>query len=168
MNDFKVGDRVKTILGNRTGGTVKYIACHQATQSGGKTCDKKTCQHPIQNYIWVVWNDKSLCSYEYIELAVDHSAETKATSPSTDKASIEEAKTAINKIISNDITRGMSEQDAQIYDGFAQIRRGRNGEAFIHYPLGAPSPHQDKQPVSEQELDWDAYTTQGSVIRKSK
>jgi hypothetical protein len=78
MNPYKVSDRVKTSGKNLVGlatpivrlnGKVRYIACQLATTSGGKTCDKDTCQHTIKDYVWVLWPGKTATmSYHYSEL----------------------------------------------------------------------------------------------------
>jgi hypothetical protein len=81
---FKIGDRVRiaAITPNtpimRTGGIVKYITCKFATSSGGKTCDKKTCSHPVREYIWVVWPVSST-SFSYYHMELVH--ETNTSSP---------------------------------------------------------------------------------------
>jgi hypothetical protein len=78
MNTFHILDRVKTSGKNTVGvpgatvrlnGKVKYIACQLATKAGGKTCDKDNCNHPIKDYVWVLWpmTTKTM-SYHYSEL----------------------------------------------------------------------------------------------------
>lgn len=75
-NTFVVGDIVKTLPGLpgtiRNGGVIRYIACVAATSAGGKTCDKKTCQHPVKQIVWVQWQGHvNIFSYMYTELTLN-------------------------------------------------------------------------------------------------
>lgn len=169
MNTYKIGDAVKTVSGSRTGGIVKYIACHYATQAGGRVCDKKVCSHNIKNHCWVKWADSTVCSYEYTELALDHSStQVNDVKPEAkpDSVYVNEAKLTIDKVIATE--RGMTREEGQLYDGFAQIRTTRNGQHILHYINGSPELHKDKKPIEGDELDYDAYNSFGETKIKTK
>jgi hypothetical protein len=73
-NAFKVGDIVKTVptmATQKDGGEVRFIACGDARASVG-TCDKKTCVHAPQDYVWIRWpGQQGLGVFHYAELDLD-------------------------------------------------------------------------------------------------
>lgn len=71
---FSIGEIVRSKGGERQDrleGVVKHITCVGATGSGGKTCDRNTCNHNPKDRVWVKWPDGGLCSYQLHELEVD-------------------------------------------------------------------------------------------------
>lgn len=127
---FNIGDVVNTaptMATQRQNGKVKYIACPDALKSNGAVCDKKSCQHAVKEYIWVLWpGAKATMSYHENELVL-----VKSASPvdSEDKKEDIEAHIAI-------------EEKQALKDKFADIETGR-------------SSCDDTRPA--QPKDWDVY-----------
>jgi hypothetical protein len=154
MNPFKVDDVVRTTNGDKSGGIVKYIACNMATVAGGKSCDKKTCNHYVKDFVWVKWTDGKVFSYEHQELAIDKIVPTETkiiTETPTNKAQ----ELAIPDIMESKI-------DFDLYNGITEVRYTRDGRGYtISKPIVVPDP------IAEQELDFDAYNSKG-LVRKKK
>lgn len=157
MNPFNQSDIVRTVNGNRTGGVVKYIACKAATLAGGRTCDKKTCNHYVKDFVWVKWTDNSICSYEHSELAFE-----KAIAPDPIKIIEKESTDKIDTIPS--LPKPEDRIDFNLYNGITAIRYTRDGKEVIvdvsGQGLAIP-------PIEEKDLDFEAYNTK-DVVRKKR
>lgn len=73
------GDLVKKADGTKSGGTVKYVCCVNATRVGNGTCDKKTCLCVVRDYAFVAWPASvggGTSSLPLIELELDTPPET--------------------------------------------------------------------------------------------
>lgn len=169
-NQFKIGDKVQTVVGNtisvsRLNGRVKYIACQRATKAGGSTCDKKTCAHPIKEMVWVLWPAFSATfSYHYSELAYDASqfplpslslpsAEkmltTKSSGNKIKDSYIEKAKNAINNILD---PKPVDVEFWKTYKGYSRIKYDVRGR-----PYSFEEDNEQKPQLSVDEINWDAY-----------
>jgi hypothetical protein len=138
-NPFCIGDIVKTMpatqagvaLTQRAGGKVKYIACVQATQAGGRTCDKKTCGHIQIDYIWVLYpGSHNTISYHYTDLEFDVAPAKDAVEVIPDKsvnAAIDGFKEKLGEFIKDAPSKGgnkgpiqLDELDFSIYNGLSK------------------------------------------------
>jgi hypothetical protein len=168
MAKFKIGDKVKTkpavIQVSRLNGTVKYVACGLATSSGGKKCDKKTCTHPNQDYVWVEWPEApgKIMSYHHSDLDYDASqppapapvlpdAKETSTGDAAKDAYLKEAKDAINKVVAKKQTQNDFFRE---YNGFTTIRYDRYGRPYSH----EDTPQLSLTPLTIEQIDWDVYT----------
>ena len=153
---FNIGDIVDTATGSRHSGRVRYLACGNATSAGGRTCDKKTCAHPVRDYVWILWpGTKNTASYHETELALVQAVQTRSAISNTEsqsnkpilpdeKALIEERFDKIEK------TEKSSEDgiDWNKYNGF-----DKRWVSKKDYP--------DKEQLPESAMTkewWDAYT----------
>lgn len=76
---INIGDRVDRVDGARLNGVVLSKACHAATKAGGGTCNRSTCAHPNQDYVWVDWQGKTTsCHQNELQLALPQQATTSA------------------------------------------------------------------------------------------
>jgi hypothetical protein len=150
---FNIGDivdTVPTVANQRQGGRVRYMACYNATMAGGRTCDKKTCQHSPRDYIWVLWNgQKTTVSYHESELVPQASPSIEKISEQTDGIA-PEAK-AIIKDKFADIENSSGKKEADIdwdkYHGFDKRWASKKD-----YP--------ERKPLDESELTpefWQRY-----------
>lgn len=162
MNPFKINDKVKTVDNKRQNGTVKYIACNAATNSGGKSCDKKQCLHFVKDFVWVEWSDGKLYSYIHTELGFESvvvpteimKVEESNGIPSSKDLCIPPLKEKEDKFF-----------DYRLYNGFSQVRYTREGKPVIVDVLDdgiVPTI------IKDDELDFDVYIgkKQGSIRKK--
>jgi|SRR5271165_2771030 len=160
MNPFKVNDLVKNNSGSRNAGKVIYIACKNATIAGGKTCDKKTCNCFVKDYVWVEWTDSKVFSYEHTELAFDGQQSQEIVAKEIKVIGENESK---NIPTIPNLT--LEKLDFDLYNGITQVRYTRDG---IGYIVNVGANQETIVPaIEEKELDFDAYNNKG-VVRKKK
>ena len=162
MNPFAVGSIVKTLDGSKTGGEIKFIACHSATSGGGKTCPRAACNHLAKDYCFVSWPGGGMASYHHNELAFVNPP----AASNGDRTSGSIIKT--DNVESRDRDGGTLHQDAidfRLYNGFLQIREGRDGNKYLVEVSNQPSSG-DTPVIEENEIDYEAYATRIINIRK--
>ena len=170
-NTLKVGDKVRSspkLAIVRTNGTVKYVACVLATAAGGKTCDKKTCNHTAKDYVWVEWVPKSIFSYHYTELMFDAAptSPNETSKPTCDETKkdeeyIDKAKAEIKAITKS----GKAQLDwFRAYNGFTKFKYDRQGRPYIQETELPSAP-----PIKNEELDFDVYSgiKKGSIRKQA-
>jgi hypothetical protein len=173
-NTFVRGDVVKTTNNTRTDGVVFVVACSLATKAGGKTCDPKTCAHPVKDYVWVLWpGSRNLLtgatttySHHYTELEYDGSktslvgaakASTPSDTPVPDVPAKEDTKKKddylenAKQVIKSKITAESQAEFWKNYNGFTRLKYDRSGRPFV--VEAAPI----KPPIPGDEVDWDVY-----------
>ena len=145
MNPFKPGDLVCTIDKKRINGKVKYLACGGATQAGGRICDRKSCPHNDKDFVWVAWEDKTVCSYLWDELDFwtggisDLATEAPPPVPNQEKIELPEPSKE-------------NKEWRRSYDGFTRVVKDRSGKK---YTVGEPEP--EKDPIPDDQIDWEVY-----------
>ena len=149
MNPFNVGDEVSKADLTKTNGTVKYVACKEATQAGGKTCDKKNCPHVPSDYVWVKWGDGSTYSYLYNELI-------SATEAKEAKEEIPAPSLCEKELVGFDLPKEPKkiEFDFDSYNGFNQVKMDRFGRQVA---IKSAASENTKPPIKESDIDWDKY-----------
>lgn len=177
-NQFKIGDKVKILAITsststiRLNGKVKYIACQRATKAGGSTCDKKICNHPIKEIVWVLWPTfAATFSYHYSELDYDASQvqpspslpsaekmqETKSSGNKIKDSYLEKAKKAISNVID---PKPVDVEFWKVYKGYSRIKYDTKGRPYIFEEDAEIKPQ-----LSIDEINWEAYKgiTKGPV-----
>ena|SRR5271165_385890 len=159
MNPFKTNDVVRTTSGSKIGGKVRYVACKGATAAGNKTCNKKTCNCYIKDYVWVEWADGKTFSYEHTELAIVEEQSKEVVGEEI--VAVEQSKTSVPAI--PDLT--IKKFDFDMYNGITEVRYTRDGRGYLVNKML----QQDvsKTLVEEKDLDFEAYNGKG-VVRKKK
>ena len=163
-NPFKVGDIVKTVNGDKVNGTIKYVACYAATGSGGKACNKKTCNHYVKNFVWVEWADKKLCSYDHVELVFDGKIEPE-TINNIGLTEQEKSKFKETAKVLEEETKKSTQFNWLEYNGIVQTRYTRDGRPYLVDVAGGGS-NPDIQPIDSSELDYNEYNRTGFPVRK--
>lgn len=157
-NTFKIGDIVETLttaLTPRSKGKVKYIACVDATGAGGKTCDKKKCNHSINEFVWVDWpGETKLFSYHYNDLQLVQMKSQEIIT--TNQNDLQTSMNILKEFYTQDKQElpEKSEIDYNLYNGFVKIKYDKAGNAYyqsISSSLATP------EPLKEDQIDWDAY-----------
>lgn len=149
---FNVGDIVDTAAGlitQRQGGKVKYLACVNATQAGGKTCDKKTCPHQ-PTHCWILWpGSKNTMSYSEVELVAASKPEERVEDKQDAPIAAEEKSVLMDKFadIASKDTHPAQPKSWDAYHGFDKRWASKKD-----YP--------DKEPLPESAMDsafWRRY-----------
>jgi hypothetical protein len=164
MNPYKISDRVKTLVGRATpilrlNGKIRYIACQLATTSGGKTCDKDNCQHPIKDYVWVLWPGKTkTLSYHYSELDYEPGYAPQANPVLPDAKDMKTVPTSEKDVAMSKIKDKVSDvlkmPDRSYYFGNAKQRT-----------------YVEKKPLTNEELTpefWRKYTGLDWIVPQNK
>lgn len=165
---FKIKDKVKTAAGTRNGGVVAYIACIQATQAGGKTCDRKTCQHPDdqRTIVWVLWQGtKTTMSYHHAELAFDKETikeDTTLPEPGDSVYTSAPNIDSMKKVITDEEKKRA--EAFRIYAGFDKVKFDKNGKPYLKEIIV-----EDKVPIKNEDINWQVYNgfERGSVKKQS-
>lgn len=145
-------------------GVVKYVACYLATTAGGKTCDKKTCQHTIKDYVWVEWPDGKLCSYHHQELERDGVAPVAMPDAAAFKAKAAEVSDKIKKAEQAGILGADNGKKGDIDWNAYNSRLPGETTTKVQRSVYEPD-HIEK----EDEIDWDVYTGfKRGPLRKTK
>jgi hypothetical protein len=155
VNDFAISNGIKL----KVNGEVKYIACKDALQSAGATCDKKTCSH-IKTHCWVRWpQETKVVSYNEDLLEYDDNQPKDKIEEKKDPY-MEEAKNAIKSKIDTNPSF-----DWEIYTGFAKIYQGKDGKFYRKNVFDASVKDENKTQI--QNLDFDAYNFEGLTKPKN-
>ena len=168
MNPFAIGSIVKTIDGSKTDGEVKFIACHSATSGGGKTCRRATCNHLAKDYCFVSWASGGMASYHHSELAfVNPPAASDNGSPSSSIVKADKLEVRDNRAKEEEKAPIRETIDFRIYNGFVQVREGRDGKTYL-VDVANHASNADTPAIKEEELDYEAYATRITNVRKSR
>jgi hypothetical protein len=64
---FNIDDVVRLNDSSRTNGKIKYRSCYASTLDSG-VCDAKYCGCEVREFVFVIWDDGSLISYNENDL----------------------------------------------------------------------------------------------------
>jgi hypothetical protein len=156
LNKSDVVKTITSLVPSRSNGIITYIACYAATSAGGKTCDKKSCQH-TSTHAWVKWEDGKTFSYSLLELELD--LPSKEVVKEKQPSSIEKFKSVVKE---------KSTFDFDLYCGYTQVKYDRNGQPHLIKMGVSEVEIAITAPIKQEDLDYDQYNYLSGKPMKKK